>query len=126
MTAGKKLTPLDAKNVQFDLQLAVKYVVGIDNNTANIPLLTRKTAWLLAICGFMRPDDLACADVTRCTIDDQDRLTLCVVLPKERRGPLRTTTTTYRLGSTKGILQQPQQQSWSPFSEVVVVQEEDE
>jgi len=56
-----------------------------DNHNMDIKNLTAKTCFLLATCGLLRPDDLACTDASQCkTIGD--KLELVVVFPKERRG----------------------------------------
>ncbi|KAF9079230.1 hypothetical protein BGX23_004633, partial [Mortierella sp. AD031] len=56
-----------------------------DNHSMNIKDLTAKTCFLLATCGLLRPDDLACTDVPQCKING-DKLELAVVFPKEHRG----------------------------------------
>jgi hypothetical protein len=56
-----------------------------DNHNMDIKNLTAKTSFLLATCGLLRPDDLACMDASQCkTIGD--KLELIVVFPKECRG----------------------------------------
>ncbi|KAF9119468.1 hypothetical protein BGW39_000280 [Mortierella sp. 14UC] len=54
----------------------------------DIKNLTAKTCFLLATCGLLCPDDLACTDAAQSrTI--RDKLELIVVFPKERRGGQR-------------------------------------
>ncbi|KAF9970873.1 hypothetical protein BGZ73_006272 [Actinomortierella ambigua] len=55
-----------------------------DNHSMDIKDLTTKTCFLLATCGFLRPDDLACADAKRSKVE-RGELVLVVVFPKERR-----------------------------------------
>ncbi|KAG1041281.1 hypothetical protein G6F43_012116 [Rhizopus delemar] len=52
--------------------------------------LTAKTAWLLAMVGFLRPSDIQRIDIDQCSIQ-QDILTLVVVAPKETRRSERIT-----------------------------------
>lgn len=53
----------DAKNVNFSIQSIKDLFMAQDNLTISIPDLTKKTVWLLGICGFLRPDDLRYTDV---------------------------------------------------------------
>lgn len=55
-----------------------------DNHNMDIKNLTAKTCFLLATCGLLRPDDLACTDVSQCKIKG-DEVELVVVFPKEKR-----------------------------------------
>ncbi|KAG9071691.1 hypothetical protein KI688_005904 [Linnemannia hyalina] len=56
-----------------------------DNHSMDIKDLTAKTCFLLATCGLLRPDDLACTDASQCKING-NKLELTVVFPKEHRG----------------------------------------
>jgi len=59
-----------------------------DNHCMDIKDLTAKTCFLLATCGLLRPDDLACADASQSKVVG-DKLELTVVFPKEHRGGQR-------------------------------------
>ncbi|KAI8136898.1 hypothetical protein BJV82DRAFT_526214, partial [Fennellomyces sp. T-0311] len=63
------------------------------NDGLDPPLLTRKLAWLLGVCGFMRPSDIERIDLDQSSIPtrDDDPLILLVVAPKERRQGKRIT-----------------------------------
>ncbi|KAF9991927.1 hypothetical protein BGZ80_008810, partial [Entomortierella chlamydospora] len=56
-----------------------------DNHNMDIKDLTSKVCFLLATCGILRPDDLACTDASQCKIVE-GVLKLVVVFPKEHRG----------------------------------------
>ncbi|KAI7865960.1 hypothetical protein BDF14DRAFT_1819629 [Spinellus fusiger] len=59
--------------------------MNLGNNDSLSPLcLTRKPYWLLAICGFMRPSDIAQLD-NACTTIRDSILHLVVIAPKEKR-----------------------------------------
>ncbi|KAF9382751.1 hypothetical protein CPB97_006980 [Podila verticillata] len=51
----------------------------------DIKNLTTKTCFLLAVCGFLHPDDLECTDASQCKVID-DKLVLQIMFPKELRG----------------------------------------
>lgn len=59
-----------------------------DNHSMDIKDLTAKTCFLLATCGLLRSDDLACTDASQCRING-GKLELIVVFPKEHRGGQR-------------------------------------
>lgn len=76
-------------NANIDLTPIMSYLHGLgDNFQLDITDLTAKTCFLLATCGFLRPDDLACTDAAQCSIKD-NTLTLVVMFPKERRSQER-------------------------------------
>ncbi|KAH7054874.1 hypothetical protein BKA57DRAFT_420267 [Linnemannia elongata] len=54
------------------------------NESLSLDNLVCKLAWLLGVCGFLRPDDVRCINVTGSTIDDAGILSLHVVAPKEK------------------------------------------
>ncbi|ORY89204.1 hypothetical protein BCR43DRAFT_448488, partial [Syncephalastrum racemosum] len=61
------------------------------NDKLPLHQLARKTAWLLATVGFLRPSDLARIDVAQCTDREgpQGFLRLAIDAPKEKRHGLR-------------------------------------
>ncbi|RKP05650.1 hypothetical protein THASP1DRAFT_19544, partial [Thamnocephalis sphaerospora] len=59
-----------------------------DNASLNMLQLTQKLCWLLAICGFIRPSDVARIDDI-CTVRTDLTLKLVVVVPKEKRNGQR-------------------------------------
>ncbi|KAF9112604.1 hypothetical protein BGW39_004012, partial [Mortierella sp. 14UC] len=64
-----------------------------DNHNMSMKDLTAKTCFLLATCGLLRADDLACTDAAQCkTLGD--KLELVVVFPKEHRGGQKIIKTT--------------------------------
>jgi hypothetical protein len=54
------------------------------NDSLPIDNLVCKLAWLLGVCGFLRPDDVRCINVARSTINAAGILSLQVVAPKEK------------------------------------------
>ncbi|OAQ22671.1 hypothetical protein K457DRAFT_25820 [Linnemannia elongata AG-77] len=72
-------------NATVDLAPVLSCLQALGNNhSMDIKNLTAKTCFLLATCGLLRPDDLACTDVAQCKLKD-DELELIVVFPKEKR-----------------------------------------
>ncbi|KAF9326476.1 hypothetical protein BGZ91_001913 [Linnemannia elongata] len=72
-------------NATVDLTPVLSCLQALGNNhSMDIKNLTAKTCFLLATCGLLRPDDLACTDVAQCKLKD-DELELIVVFPKEKR-----------------------------------------
>jgi len=59
-----------------------------DNPTLAVTHLTQKLCWLLAMCGFLRPSDVARIDDDR-TECNNNALKLVIVAPKEKRGGCR-------------------------------------
>ncbi|KAG2209026.1 hypothetical protein INT45_008135 [Circinella minor] len=85
---------LPHKSYEYDLQLALNYIISLgDNKDMTIELLTAKLAWLLAMVGFLRPSDLERIDLTQCSISSDDILSLVIVAPKEKRCGIRITKT---------------------------------
>lgn len=73
-------------NTQLDLTPVLEGLRALgDNHSMTMKDLTTKLCFLLATCGLLRPDDLACTDVSQCSIKNGD-LELVVVFPKEHRG----------------------------------------
>ncbi|KAG0326078.1 hypothetical protein BG004_003040 [Podila humilis] len=73
-------------NATVDLAPILKNLQELgDNHNMDIKNLTAKTCFLLATCGLLRPDDLACTDTSQSKIVG-DKLELIVMFPKERRG----------------------------------------
>ncbi|KAG0224314.1 hypothetical protein BGW42_005191 [Actinomortierella wolfii] len=74
------------RNDNVDLQpvLAGLQAMG-DNHCMSMTDLTAKLCFLLATCGLMRADDLACVDAKRSKVGP-DQLDLVVVFPTEKRG----------------------------------------
>ncbi|KAF9399306.1 hypothetical protein BGZ76_007930, partial [Entomortierella beljakovae] len=63
MTAVKKTSIHDSKPVSFNIKPILQYFRALpDNNTMELLDLIKKLCWLLGLCGFMRPDDIACID----------------------------------------------------------------
>ncbi|KAI1298312.1 hypothetical protein EDD11_006811, partial [Mortierella claussenii] len=54
------------------------------NGSMHLLELTQKMCWLLAVCGFLRPDDIACIDLSESRMAD-NKLELSILLPKELR-----------------------------------------
>lgn len=52
-----------------------------------------KTAWILAMVGFLRPSYLARMDLEKCSVSEDKVLHLCVVAPNETRQGSRITKT---------------------------------
>ncbi|KAG0224696.1 hypothetical protein BGW41_004970 [Actinomortierella wolfii] len=58
------------RNSNLDLQPVMEALQAMsDNHSMSIKDLTVKTCFLLAMCGLLRPDDLACADAERSKVD---------------------------------------------------------
>ncbi|KAF9343377.1 hypothetical protein BGX26_005833, partial [Mortierella sp. AD094] len=73
-------------NTTVDLAPILTGLQALGNNhSMDTKDLTAKTCFLLATCGLLRPDDLACTDASQCKII-RDELELAVVFPKEHRG----------------------------------------
>ncbi|KAF1807773.1 hypothetical protein V8B55DRAFT_1319799 [Mucor lusitanicus] len=63
------------------------------NSRLSLEELTVKTAWLLAMVGFLRPSDLERIDLDQCTTSSANVLQLVIVAPKETRQGSRITKT---------------------------------
>ncbi|KAF9996360.1 hypothetical protein BGZ80_007264, partial [Entomortierella chlamydospora] len=89
MNAVKKVTVHDSKAIDFNIKPVLEHFRSLpSNDTMELQDLIRKLCWLLGLCGFMRPDDIACIDVSRSTMVN-GRLQLAVVFPKEKRDKQR-------------------------------------
>ncbi|ORE02995.1 hypothetical protein BCV72DRAFT_189113, partial [Rhizopus microsporus var. microsporus] len=94
LKALKAKTILPPRHWSYDVAPAISYIVSLDStNDLSGDLLAAKTAWLLAMVGFLRPSDLARVDMDKCSISEDKVLHLCVVAPKETRQGLRITKT---------------------------------
>ncbi|OAQ23023.1 hypothetical protein K457DRAFT_83937, partial [Linnemannia elongata AG-77] len=68
-----------------DLTPVIRYLRALGNNKSmSVTNLTKKLCWLLATCGFLRPDDLRCTDA-RASRVIKGNLELMVLFPKETR-----------------------------------------
>ncbi|ORE06799.1 hypothetical protein BCV72DRAFT_206708, partial [Rhizopus microsporus var. microsporus] len=77
-----------------DVAPAISYIVSLGPiNDLSDDLLMAKTAWLLAMVGFLRPADLARVDLDKCSVSGDRVLHLCVVTPKETHQESRITKT---------------------------------
>ncbi|ORE05302.1 hypothetical protein BCV72DRAFT_209594, partial [Rhizopus microsporus var. microsporus] len=86
LKALKAKTILSPRHWSYDVASAISYIVSLGStNDLSDDLLTAKTAWLLAMVGFLRPSDLARVDLDKCSISEDKVLHLCVVAPKETR-----------------------------------------
>jgi len=54
------------------------------NESLSLNDLTSKLAWLLGVCGFLRPDDIRCIDVAKSKVSADGILLLHLVAPKEK------------------------------------------
>jgi len=54
------------------------------NDSLALDNLVSKLAWLLGVCGFLRPDDVRCINVARSSVNSAGILSLQVVAPKEK------------------------------------------
>lgn len=79
---------VDTKRVVFDITPISQHFRESSNDDLDMERLTSKVCWLLGLCGFMRPDDIACVDMEKSGITN-GRLSLAVVYPKELRGSQR-------------------------------------
>ncbi|KAF9117626.1 hypothetical protein BG015_006908, partial [Linnemannia schmuckeri] len=69
----------------IDLTPVIRYLRRLGNNLSmSTTDLTKKLCWLLATCGFLRPDDLRCTDARASRIVNGN-LELVVLFPKETR-----------------------------------------
>lgn len=56
------------------------------NDQLSIEQLTRKVYWLLGMCNFLRPSDIARIDLNQSLLSESNFLRLCIVRPKETSG----------------------------------------
>ncbi|KAG0201676.1 hypothetical protein BGX33_010171, partial [Mortierella sp. NVP41] len=54
------------------------------NESLSLDNLVSRTAWLLGVCGFMRPDDIRCIEVSKSKVEPNGSLSLAVIAPKEK------------------------------------------
>ncbi|KAG9060778.1 hypothetical protein KI688_008896 [Linnemannia hyalina] len=92
MSAMEVNTPgrfVDTKHQIYSIDPVLTFFRSSPNNQA-LPLteLAKKLSWLLGVCGFMRPKDIFCTDISKSDIVG-DKLQLAVVFPKEKRGRKR-------------------------------------
>jgi len=90
LKAGKSETVVESKSADYDITPVLEYFRELPSNK-DMPLeeLTWKLCWLLGVCGFMRPDDICCVDVSLSKLTRSRKLELVVVFPKERSGGQR-------------------------------------
>jgi hypothetical protein len=79
---------VDTKRVIFDIKPVLQHFRDRSNDNLDMEGLTSKLCWLLGLCGFMRPDAIACVDMDKSSVAN-GRLSLAVVYPKELRGSQR-------------------------------------
>jgi len=69
--------------LELDLTPIITHLQGLPPNDEMSPTdLTQKLCWLLGMCGFLRPSDIARIDLDRCTVEDT-QVRVVVVRPKE-------------------------------------------
>ncbi|KAG2215949.1 hypothetical protein INT45_001698 [Circinella minor] len=70
---------------KYDISPLIQHLIQLgDNITMRSIDLTRKTCFLLAITGFLRPSDIECIDAARTKILN-NKLSLIIVKPKEKQ-----------------------------------------
>ncbi|KAI8137594.1 hypothetical protein BJV82DRAFT_700568 [Fennellomyces sp. T-0311] len=71
----------------LDITSTLRYLGSIDSaSSTSLTLLNHKAAFLLATAAFLRPSDLHRIQLLQCRVDEEDRLHLCIWLPKETHG----------------------------------------
>ncbi|KAI7880462.1 uncharacterized protein EV154DRAFT_401566, partial [Mucor mucedo] len=76
----------------YNITPALEYLISLGpTSSLSKDRLTTKTAWLLAMVGFLRPSDLERVDLTQCSISQDMILKLVIVAPKEKRAGARIT-----------------------------------
>lgn len=71
---------------QVDIAPTLRYLNAIQSDSqTTLAALNEKTAFLLAFAAFLRPSDLARIQLQECSVDDEDRLNLVILAPKELR-----------------------------------------
>lgn len=85
---------LPPQHWSYDVAPAISYIasLGSTNNLLD-DLLTAKTAWILAMVGFLRLSYLARMDLEKCSASEDKVLRLCVMAPNETRQGSRITKT---------------------------------
>jgi hypothetical protein len=73
------------KNIPVDISpvLALFRSWG-PNESLSLNDLVSKLAWLLGVCGFLRPDDVRCIDVAKSKVNKEGILVVHLVAPKEK------------------------------------------
>ncbi|KAI8144646.1 hypothetical protein BJV82DRAFT_536349, partial [Fennellomyces sp. T-0311] len=82
------MTIQSAPSGNIDITPVLDYLRQLSDNDQLEPAdLTRKLAWLLGVCGFMRPSDIERVDLDQSIrpATEEDPLVLFVVAPKEKR-----------------------------------------
>ncbi|KAI9300168.1 hypothetical protein BJ944DRAFT_171258 [Cunninghamella echinulata] len=78
----------------YDISPALQHIKNLGNNsTLQLLDLTKKTIWLLAMSGFLRPSDIARIDLDQVRFNNLDIITLLIIAPKEKRGGSHITRT---------------------------------
>lgn len=73
------------RHAEVNLDPIFTFINGLkSNDRLHLLDLTQKMCWLLAVCGFLRPDDIACIDLKESRLVDT-KLELSILLPKELR-----------------------------------------
>ncbi|KAI1287198.1 hypothetical protein EDD11_010408 [Mortierella claussenii] len=65
------------------------------NLSLELPMLTHKLCWLLAVCGFLRPSDIQRIHLSSSLMTDSMDLKLHIIDPKERRGGKKVIKSTF-------------------------------
>jgi hypothetical protein len=83
----KKSGPLlSLTRPQVDITTTLSHLAKIlSNGRTSLIALNQKTAFLLAMAAFLRPSDLFRIVLSKCTLDEAGRLSLCIEAPKETR-----------------------------------------
>lgn len=77
---------------EYDIVPALQYIHFLGpNEVMALDKLTIKTAWLLAVVGFLRPSDLARIDLDQTQVLTGNILRILVLAPKEKRKGCRIT-----------------------------------
>ena len=79
------------KELNIDIKPVVDYLLGLGPNEGlSISDLTKKLCWLLGTCGFLRPNDIECIDLSNNKFRvDRVAAILPIMIPKETRGGMR-------------------------------------
>ncbi|ORZ04501.1 hypothetical protein BCR42DRAFT_385119 [Absidia repens] len=74
------------RTFDYDLTPVFDHIRSLgSNDTMSRLSLSRKTAWLLAMCGFLRPSDLHRMDLDLSEVNRSGHLVLHIVAPKDKR-----------------------------------------
>ena len=81
----------DIKELDLDIQPVINFFRQQGpNKDLNNMTLTRKLCWLLGTCGFLRPNDILCIDLSSDKFQlDAMACVLQISIPKEKRGGKR-------------------------------------